>query len=434
MAEIAFEIVFVVFLTVLNGVFSMSELAIVSARKVLLQQSARKGNRGAQAALDLAGEPNAFLSTVQIGITLIGILAGAVGGGGIAQYIELQLKELPVVGRYAQTIGVGIVVLIITYLSLVIGELIPKRLALGNAEGISTFMSRPMKTLAFVTSPVVWLLSFSTDFILRLFGVGEHSEKPITEEEIRVLIHQGAQAGMLEHAEREMVEGVFKLGDRKVGALMTSRKEIAWLDLEDSHEELRKKIVEYRYSRFPVAHGSLDRIAGIVQAKDLLDRLLQGFSFDLKEVLQHALFVPENMPALKMLETFKRSGRHLAFVVDEYGVVQGMVTLHDILEAIVGDLPMVEDLEEEQAIRREDGSWLLDGMLSVDKLKQILQLEHLPEEEKDAFQTLGGFVFARLGHIPKTGERFEWMGHRFEVIDMDKHRVDKVLLQPASNS
>jgi putative hemolysin len=380
--------------------------------------------------MELAGEPNDFLSTVQIGITLIGILAGAVGGANIAEQLKLKLSSIPALAPYSEAIGIGVVVLIITYLSLVIGELLPKRLALNNAEGIASIMARPMRMLSKITSPAVRLLSFSTEALLRLFRVRQSTEAAVTEEEIKFMLHQGAQAGTFEKAEREMVEGVFRLGDKRVGALMTPRKEIIWLDIDESPEETHIKITNGIYSRFPVVHGGIDKILGIVQAKDLLDRSLSGQTLDLKASLQHALFVPGTMPALKALEMFKKQRKHIALVVDEYGGLQGLITIHDILEAIVGDIPIADANGEHQAVERQDGSWLLDGMLSTDRVKEILSIESLPEEEKGYYQTLGGFVITHLGNLPQTGDHFEWNGTHFEVIDMDGHRVDKVLVVP----
>lgn len=431
MAGIAFEIVFIFILTILNGIFSMSELAIVSARRARLQQRAKKGDAGAATALELATEPNAFLSTVQIGITLIGILAGTVGGANISEQLAAKISTIPVLAPYSATIGIGIVVAGITYLSLVIGELLPKQLALGNAEGIAVLMSRPMRALAKITSPAVRVLSFSTDLLLRLFRFKQSSETPISEEEIKILMQQATQAGTFHQAEREMVEGVFRLGDKRVGALMTPRKEIVFLDIDESPEETHQRITTSIYSRFPVIHGSIDNILGVVQAKDLLDRCIAGHAIDLKAVLQQPLFIPESMPALKALEQFKKMRKHIALIVDEYGGVQGLVTIHNILEAIVGDIPVTEKEADEQIIKRDDGSLLVDGMLATDRVKELLNIESLPEEEQGHYHTLAGFILNHLGQLPTTGDKFEWNGWRFEVIDMDGHRVDKVLIAPA---
>lgn len=428
MSDITYQIMFIIFLTIANGVFSMSEIAIVSARKARLQQWVNEGNAKARVALDLADSPNRLLSTVQIGITLIGILAGVVGGATISEELSARLVSIPLLSPYSEAIALGIVVLGITYLTLVIGELVPKRIALHNAERIACTMAAPMRVLSQIASPAVYLLSISTDAVLRILGIRPVAETPVTEEEINILIEQGMKAGTFEEAERDMVERVFLLGDLRVGALMTPRTEIVWLDIDDSPEEILRKIADSGNSRFPVGQGSLDNILGIVQVKDMLGRNM-GKPADLKASLRRPLFVPESTHALKVLELFKQSGIHISLVVDEYGSVQGLVTLNDILEEIVGDIPSIEELEEPQAVQREDGSWLLDGMLPVNDLKDIFSIKELPGE--GIYQTLGGFVLMHMGRIPHEGNHFEWGELRFEVVDMDKNRIDKVLVMPA---
>ncbi|HEY6586372.1 MAG TPA: hemolysin family protein [Candidatus Methanoperedens sp.] len=429
MSDITFQIILIILLTIANGIFSMSEIAIISARKARLQQWINEGNAKAQAALDLADSPNRLLSTVQIGITLIGILAGVLGGATIAEELSARLTFIPLLAPYSEAIALGIVVLGITYLTLVIGELVPKRIALHNPERIACTMAAPMRMLSRIASPAVHLLSISTDTVLRILGIRPVAEPPVTEEEINILIEQGMKAGTFEKAERDMVEHVFRLGDLRAGALMTPRTEIVWLDIDDSPEETRRKIADSGHSRFPVGQGSLDNILGIVQIKDILGRNIEGKSPDLKASLRRPLFVPESTHAMKVLELFKQSGIHISLVVDEYGSVQGLVTLKDILEEIVGDIPSVEDLEEPLAVQREDGSWLLDGMLLVDDFKEIFSIKELPGE--GIYQTLGGFVLMHMGRIPAVGNHFEWSGLRFEVVDMDKNRIDKVLVMPA---
>jgi putative hemolysin len=428
MSDITFQIMFIIFLTIANGVFSMSEIAIVSARKARLQQWVNEGNAKARVALDLADSPNRLLSTVQIGITLIGILAGVLGGATISRELSARLVSIPLLSPYSEAIALGIVVLGITYLTLVIGELVPKRIALHNAERIACTMAAPMRVLSQIASPAVYLLSISTDAVLRILGIRPVAETPVTEEEINILIEQGMKAGTFEEAERDMVEHVFLLGDLRVGALMTPRTEIVWLDIDDSPEEILRKIADSGNSRFPVGQGSLDNILGIVQVKDMLGRNM-GKPADLKASLRRPLFVPESTHALKVLELFKQSGIHISLVVDEYGSVQGLVTLNDILEEIVGDIPSIEELEEPLAVQREDGSWLLDGMLPVNDFKDIFSIKELPGE--GIYQTLGGFVLMHIGRIPHEGNHFEWGELRFEVVDMDKNRIDKVLVMPA---
>lgn len=429
MPDIAFEILFIILLVIANGVFAMAEMAIVSARKARLQQLANEGNLKARAALELANSPNRFLSTIQIGITLIGILAGAFGGATIAVELEMRLSSIPLFSPYSEAIALAAVVLGITYLSLVIGELVPKRLALHNTERIACAVANPMRVLSGIALPAVHLLSASTDMVLRMLGIKPSAEPPVTEDEIKILIEQGIAAGIFEEAERDMVEHVFHLSDQRVSALMTPRTEIVWLDIEDSSEEIRRKIADSGHSRYPLCQGSLDNILGIVQVKDILGRNLLGKPADLKAALRRPLFVPENTHALKVLELFKQSGIHISLVVDEYDSIQGLITLNDILEEVVGDVPTMEELAEPQAVQREDGSWLLDGMLPVDEFKEIFNIRRLHGEE--SYQTLAGFVLMQMGRIPSVGNHFEWGGLRFEVVDMDRNRVDKVLVMPA---
>jgi putative hemolysin len=430
MPSFTFEIVIIFLLLLLNGIFAMSEIAVVSARKIRLQQWAKEGNSKAQAALELANAPNQFLSTIQVGITLVGILAGAFGGATLSKALESFLENVPLLASYSRVISLAIVVCGITYLSLIVGELVPKRLALNSPERIAASMAGPMRAISRLASPVVHLLSLSTELVLRLLGIKPSEEPPITEEEIRALIKQGTQAGMFETAEQEMVERVFRLGDRRVSAVMTPRTEIVWLDRNAPPEEIRQQITESVHSRFLVAEGSLDHILGVIQAKDLLVHALGDQSLHLTAALQQPLFVPESMRALKVLELFKQAPTHIALVVDEYGGIQGLVTPSDILEAIVGDLPVAGELIEPLVVQREDGSWLLDGMLPVDELKEIFQLGPLPGEDQGVYQTLAGFVMMQLGRIPAVADHFEWEGMRFEVMDMDGNRIDKVLAMP----
>jgi putative hemolysin len=423
------QILFILLLIIANGILAMSEIAIVSARKARLEERANRGDAKARAALDLAKAPNEFLSAVQIGITLIGILAGAFGGGTIADALAASLQRIPLLVPYSQAIAVGIVVVCITFLSVVIGELTPKRLALSNPERIASAVAVPMRWLAKVASPVVRLLTVSTDLVLRFLGVRPSTEPPVTEEEIQVLFEQGTRAGVFEEAEQDMVEGVLRLGDRPISAMMTPRTEVIWFDVDDSPDEIRRKITESAHSRFPVAHGSLDTILGIVQTKDLLIHSLSGQPVDLKAVLQRPLYVPETKPVLDVIELFRESRNHIALVIDEYGGLTGMVTINDILEGIVGDMPAVGEPAQPSAVQREDGSWLLDGLMPVDEFQDLLQIE-LPEESRGYYQTVGGFVMAELGRIPSAADHFEWGQLRFEVVDMDGHRVDKVLVAP----
>ena len=430
MSSLVFEILVIFLLLLANGMFAMSEMAIVSVRKARLQQLAEEGTRGARAALKLASDPNQFLATVQLGITLIGILAGAFGGTTVAEGLGKHLSRVPAIAPYSHAIGVGIVVLGITYFSLVIGELVPKRLALGNAERIAAKVAAPMGLVSTLSSPVVRFLSFSTDIAIRLLGVKHAPALPVTPEELKVLIEQGTETGVFEEAEQDMIEGVLRLDERQVGAFMTPRTQIVWLDLEDSPEGMQRKINESQYSRFPVSKGSLDNVLGVVRTKDLLTQSLACKPLDLKTLLRPALFIPETISALQALELLRERGAHLALVTDEYGGIQGVVTHHDILEAIVGAIPTAGTPAEPRAVQRADGSWLIDGLMDIDELKEIFDLKKLPDEEHGSYHTVGGFIMSQTSNIPSAGQHFEWGNLRFEVVDMDGRRVDKVLVTP----
>jgi putative hemolysin len=430
MPSVMLEGLVVVLLIFVNGIFALSEIAVVSARKTRLQQWADEGNARARAALELANNPNQFLATIQIGITLVGILAGAFGGATIATELAVILSDITWLAPYGHPLSLTLVVLVITYLSLIVGELVPKRLALNNPERMAMAIAAPMQGLSRVAYPAVHLLGLSTEFLLRALGMKPSAEPPVTEEEIRALIEQGTQAGMFEEAEQEMVERVFRLGDRRVSAVMTPRTEIVWLDREASAMEIRRTITESAHSRFLVADGSLDNVLGVVHAKDLLAHILGEQVVNLEATLQQPLYVPESMRALKVLELFKQSGTHIALVIDEYGGIQGLVTPSDILEAIVGDLPEAGEQVEPLAVQRPDGSWLLDGMLPVDEFKDLFDLGELPGEDQGIYQTLAGFVIMQLGRIPAATDYFIWEGLKIEVVDMDGNRVDKVLVTP----
>ncbi len=433
MSGVAFEILFILLLIIGNGVFAMSEIAVVSARKARLQQQIDQGNVGARIALKLANSPGRFLATVQIGITLVGIFAGAFGGATIAEKLTAALRAVPPLAPYSDALGFGIVVVCITYLSLVIGELVPKQVALNNPEGIASKVAKPMQLLSKVAAPIVRVLNVSTQAVVNLLGVRASEEPPITEDEVRLLIRQGTEIGTFKQAEQDIVERVFRLDDLSVKAIMTPRNRIVWLDQEEPFEQNHQRIANSPHSRFPVCQGSLDEVLGIVLVKNLYVNRAIDSSTDLTAYLQQPLFVPEGLWALKLLEMFKQTGMQMALVVDEYDVLQGLVTLNDILEAIVGEIPSAGEQNEPQAIRREDGSWLLDGMLSIEEVQQVLTISELPEVGRDHYQTFGGFIIAHLGRIPASADYFEWQGLHFEVVDMDGNRVDKVLVTPIRN-
>jgi putative hemolysin len=409
-------------LLVLNGILAMTETALLSSRKARLQNESNKGDEGATAALKLAENPNQFLSFIQIGITSIDLLIGALTGATLGVWIDYQLEQYAAFERYSEIIAILIGVLPITYLSLVLGKLVPKRLALRNPEGVSANLALPMIFFSKLLSPVVRFLSFSTESVLRLMGVKATAEIPVTEEEIHLLMDQGTQAGVFEESEQDMVEGVFSLGEQRVYSLMTPRTEIVWLDIEDTIDEIHKKIEENEVSRFPVRQDTLDVILGIVKSRDLLLASLSGQAINLKDLLKPAFYIPETMSAGKALEIFKEKGTEMLLVIDEFGGLQGLLTVHDVIEEIVGQI----EREEPQATQRQDGSWLLDGMLEVDEFKEIFNLPPLPHE--DEYETLSGFVMLSLGRVPQTADQFEWHHLRFEVIDMDGRRVDKVLV------
>jgi len=430
MSSTSAEVLFIVLLILANGLFAMAEIAIVSARKARLQQWANEGNARARLALELANNSNRFLATIQIGITLVGILAGAFAGVTLAERLAAYLAGFPRLVAYAQPLALALVVVAITYVSLVLRELVPKRVALSNRERIATWVAAPMRAVSVLAAPVVWLLSVSTEGVARLLGLRSSLELPVTEEEIKILIEQGTQAGVFEVAEQDLVASVLRLDQQRVSALMTPRPDIVWLEADDSPEAIKHKLSQAGYSRFPVSEGTLDQILGVVQAKELLQQYLAGQPVDLRALGRAPIFVPESMPVLKVLETFRQAGTHLALVVDEYGGVQGLVTLNDVLEAMVGEMPLLEERAEPQAVQREDGSWLLDGGLAVDDFKELFDLTLLPGEERGLYQTLAGFVMTQLRRIPAPGDSFEWGELHFEIVDMDGHRVDKVLVVP----
>jgi putative hemolysin len=428
MTGMTFEIVLVLGLIVLNGLFSLSEIALVSSRKARLQQLAETGDPKAAAALALANEPEQFLSTVQIGITLIGILTGAFSGATVARVLGEQFKAIPALAPYSGTLGLGLVVVTTTYLSLVVGELVPKRVGMNSPERIAMIVAGPMRFLSRLAAPAVWLLSVSTALVTRLMGMRPSTEPPITEEELRLLLRQGTHAGVFAVAEREMLERVFRLMDRRVASLMIPRREMACLDLRMSPQLVRERILAEGHSRWVVCEGGADHVLGFLLAQDALAGFLSDPNYDLQTLLRPVRFVPESMHAAKLLRLFQETGDSVAIVVDEHGGTSGMVGAMDIMEAVVGEVPAIGELTEPRIVQREDGSWLLDGALPVEELKELLQVRKLPEEGEVDYTTLGGLISAHLGRIPAVSDHFEWQGFRFEVVDMDDRRVDRVLV------
>lgn len=425
----AIEIFLIFLLLIINGLFSMSEIAVVSARRVRLQKRAAEGDPGAQTAIELAAEPDRFLSTVQIGITLVGVLSGAFGGAAISARLVPYVQQISFLSAYAETLSFAFVVLIITYFSLVIGELVPKSIALAAPESVASFFSRPMRFISKATSPLVWLLSASTNLLLKIFRLGDSNEAAVTEDEIRAMIAQGTSVGVFDESERALLENIIRLDDKRISALMKTRAEIAWIDIDDSIENITRELSEFKYSRILVCENNLDHIRGFVKAKHLLNLALTGGKLDLKSILQQPVFAPTTNTALELLETFKTSSTHLAVVIDEFGTTQGLITINDLMEEIVGDFA-TDGIPKQTSFQRDDGSWLLDGRLSIVEFTNILDLKELPADDKSFYQTLAGFMIKRLEKFPAIGDKFEWSGYIFEVVDMDGKRVDEILVTP----
>jgi len=420
------EVLVLLGLILLNGVFAMSEIALVTARKARLQVLVDQGDRGAEAALALNEEPTRFLSTMQVGITSIGILSGIVGEAAFAEPLTRWLVSLGVEDNVARIGATGSVVLIVTYFSIVLGELVPKRIGQIAAETVARRMALPIRGLSIATKPFVRLLSSSTDLILNLFGAGDDSAQAVTEEEIHALIEEGSEVGVIDEQERAMVRNVFRLDDRQIASLMTPRSSIVYVDLDDGSEENLKKVIDSEHSRFPVVRGGLREVVGVLSARQLLQQLARNEKPNFSVGAQAPVYVPESLTGMELLENFRSSSAHMAVVVDEYGEIQGLVTPQDLLEAIAGEFktPSVEDA---WAIQRADGSWLLDGLIPVPELKDRLGFASVPEEEHGRYNTLSGMVMLLLGRLPHTTDVVEWEGWRFEIVDMDGRRIDKVL-------
>jgi putative hemolysin len=430
MPNFGVEILIILALTLLNGFFAMSEIAIVSARRARLQQRASKGDRGAAVALDLSKSPDQFLATVQIGITLAGILAGAYGGATIASQMTAELSESLWIAPYAGALSLIVISVLIAFVQLVLGELVPKRIALSHAESIASFVSRPLRLLAKAASPAVEFLGVSSRGLLHLLRFKSEDAKPVTEDEIRIMMAEGRQAGVFEKTEEDIVERVFRMSDRRVNSIMTPRTEMVWIDIDDPIGENMRTMCATDHTYFPVCRGSVENVLGMVSVKEQWSRMVRRLPPDLSAGLVPPLYVPETTPVLKLLETFKQAGRHIALVIDEYGSISGLVSLNDVLESIVGDMPSTDADSDPPAVQRADGSWLLDGMLPIDALKERLRIAELPGEREGEYATLAGFVLMQLGRVPRVGETFEWNGYHFEIVDMDGHRVDRVLATP----
>ncbi len=419
------EIVIILFLILLNGVFSMSEIALISARKNRLETSAKKGNKNAKAALDLANSPNEFLSTVQIGITLIGILTGIYSGDKVTEDVKLFISQFEVLAPYAQSIAVGVVVVTLTFFSLVLGELLPKRIGLNYPESIAKTVALPMKIVSKVTMPFIWLLTKSTDFILKILQIKPTADGKVTEEEIKAIIKEGTEVGEVQEIEQDILERVFHIGDRKINSLMTHRSDIVYLTLDDTVEEMKAKVLHELHSVFPVCNDNLDEIVGVVLLKDLFTSFESG-NFDLQKIAKTPEYLIEHTSAYKALEIFKKSKVHYALIVDEHAVFQGIITLNDILEALVGDASDFDE-DEYQLIANEDGTWIVDGQYSLHDFLTYFDLdEHTTDYE---VTTVSGFFITELGNIPKQGEKLIWNKLELEAQKMDGVKIDKVLIK-----
>ncbi len=423
------EIAILLALILLNGVFAMSEIALVSARKARLQKLIDEGDRGAIEAVKLGEDPTRFLSTVQIGITSIGVLNGVVGESALAQPLGIWLQGLGMAQPTAGYVATAIVVAGLTYFSIVLGELVPKRLGQLAPETLARAVARPLSWLAIASTPFVKLLSSSTRLVLRLIGVKSGAGPAVTEEEIHALLVEGSEAGVIEHHEHTMVRNVFRLDDRQLTSLMVPRGDVISLDVELPLEENLRRIEESDHSRFPVVRGGMHDVIGVVSARQLLARKLRGEATDLAAVMQAPVYVPESVTGMELLEHFRSSGGQMAFVIDEYGEVLGIVTLQDLIEAITGEFKP-DIAGDEWAVQREDGSWLLDGLIPIPELKDRIGLRSVPEEDKERYHTLSGMLLLLLGRLPQIADSVSWLDWKFEIVDMDGKRIDKVLATP----
>jgi putative hemolysin len=430
MNQMLIEVAIIFVLLLVNGVFSMTEIAVVSARKSRLRQQAEGGDTRAGKALALAESPNTFLSTVQIGITLVGVLAAAFSGATMSAKLAGPLGQIAWLAPYADKVSFVIVVTVLTYFTLVIGELVPKRVGLSNPEGIARALAGPMIALSRLAAPLVALLSTSTEALLKIFRVRPEQGGAVTEEEVKLMVKEGTRAGVFLKHESEMVAGVLALDRVPARDLMTPRAKIIWINIHDPHEAIWHKIVVSGHTTFPVYQGNRDHVVGVVTVKAIYANLAAGVPVKVKDLMTPPLVIPASLPASVLLEKFKQTGKHVALVTDEFGGITGLVSLHDIMEAIIGELPTADERARPRAVRRDDGSWLVDGMLDADEFEREVTGFKLHTGPQRDYQTFAGFVMKHLGHVPREGETFQFQGYSVEVIDMDNHRVDKVLLMP----
>lgn len=429
------DILIIFGLIFINGLFAMSEIAVVSSKRLRLQKLAENGSRGAKAAIELAESPSRFLSTIQVGITLIGIFNGAFGEAALVDRLQPYIAALPGVGVYSREVALGIVVIGITFSSLILGELVPKRIAMQYPEAVASLIAAPMQWLSRIMGPFVKILTITTDFALRLLGLHNKKQDVITEEEIAGMLKEGTAAGVFEKTEHEIVSRALRLDDQPVAALMTPRMDVHYIDLDDSLETNMLKVADSPYNRFPVCKGDLSHIIGVVHSGNLFEQSIRNQTIDIAAAVQPPLFVPETISAMKLLENLKQSRVEIALIIDEYGEFEGIVTLSDLLGALVGDVAVIDEEQEADAVRRDDGSWLIDGGISLDRFRELLESDvRFPEEASGNYHTLAGFVMTFLGHIPKISEHFEWEGYRIEVMDMDRNRIDKLLVSKVDSS
>ena len=421
------EIFVLAALILLNGLFAMSEIALVTARRARLQALVDSGDAGAAAAMALNEHPTRFLSTIQVGITSIGVLSGIVGEAALAEPLARWIEGFRLIApETARILATGLVVVLVTYFAIVFGELVPKRIGQLTPEKIARLVARPIRGLAAIANPFVRLLTVSTELLLRLLGARTTADTAVTEEEIHAMIEEGSESGVIDEQERAMVRNVFRLDDRQIASLMTPRSDIVYLDLDDGIDENLKKVVDSDHARFPVCRGGLREVAGVVSARQLLKQAVQGEKMSLDTAQQPAVFVPESLTGMELLENFRATSSHVALVVDEYGEVQGLVTPQDLFEAIAGEFKTTTP-DDAWAVQRKDGSWLLDGLIPIPELKDRLNLDSVPEEELGRYNTLSGMMMLLLGRVPHTSDAADWEGWRFEIVDMDRKRIDKVL-------
>ncbi len=415
-------------LVLLNGFFAMSELAIVSARRARLRSLAESNNSGAQLVLDMGENPSSFLSIVQVGMTLNSVLVGAFSGATLSEQLGIYLNTIPQLYPHGEGVALFLIVSVVTYLNLVVGELVPKRIGLAYAEPIAIRVAYAMGIFATIAAPVVWLLTRSTNLLLRIMHLHNPPDQKVTEEEIKDIIAEGTESGALKPVEKDMLEGVLRLADRSVRSIMTPRMDVVWLNIDDLPRDHKNIIRASGYSRFPVARGDMEEILGVIHAKDILNASFEGHSLSLKPVMRAPLIVPDTTPVLRLLDQFKQAGQHIAIVVDEYGSVEGIVSITDIIESITGGLPGRGQDATDKPVKRQDGSWLFDGMMPIDEVEALTGLKNMRGEGD--FQTIAGFMLDRLRHVPVAGDHFQWEGAHFEVVDMDGRRVDKVIVTP----